>query len=401
MDFADSVEEATYRKRVRAWLDENLTALDAEQYDNELARSKAWQMRKAEAGFARITWPVEWGGRGGSAIESVIFAQEEARRPVRDDYFTIGLGNCLPAVLNFSGAATRDRFAGPALRGTEIWAQLFSEPAGGSDLAALRTRALREGDFWIVDGQKVWTSGAVYSDFGLLLTRTDVHVPKHKGLTMFWVDLKMVGIDIRPIRQMSGASNFNEVYFTNVRVADSQRVGEVGAGWSVAMFTLMYERLAVGGGMGVTPFDLLKLARDIEGPAGSVLRDAGFRQRFADWHVASEGLKNTRMRSISALSKGQTPGPENSIGKIVAARQMYELGNAALEMADQYGIIDDPLLAPLKGAFHQSALKAPGLRIAGGTDEILKNIIAEQVLGLPREIQLDKAAAFRDLRVGS
>ncbi|WP_425228533.1 acyl-CoA dehydrogenase family protein [Sphingomonas sp.] len=400
MDFEDSTDEAAYRRDVQAWLAENVPAHHAETHVDGLAAAKAWQARKARGGYAQITWPREWGGGGGTAIQSVIFGQEEAKHDVDSRPFAIGLGMCVPTVMKFGDDAARGRFVGPAVRGEEIWSQLFSEPAGGSDVAAIRTRAVRDGDDWVVNGQKVWTSGAHYSDFGILLVRTNSDVPKHKGLTMFWLDLKSPGVEIRPIHQMSGGSNFNEVYFTDVRIPDSQRLGAVDDGWNVGLFTLMNERLAIGGGSGVGPAELLELARALPAAEGTLLGDAAFRQRYADWYVAAQGLKNTRMRTMTALSKGQTPGPESAIGKIVAANQMQELGNAAIEAEDQFGIIDDPALAPMRAAFQSLVMSAPGYRIAGGTDEILKNIIAERVLGLPGEVRTDKDKAFRDLAVG-
>ncbi len=400
MDFEDSAEEAAYRATVRDWLATNVAEHQAMHHADQLSAGRAWQARKAEAGYAQITWPREWGGPGGTPIQSVIFAEEEARHPQRYLYFAIGLGMCVPTVARYADPATRERFVGPALRGEEIWSQLFSEPAGGSDVAAIRTRAVRDGDDWVIDGQKVWTSGAHYSDYGIVLVRTDPAKPKHKGLTMFWVDLKSPGIEIRPIHQMSGGSDFNEVWFTGVRVPDAQRLGAVDDGWRVALFTLMNERLAIGGSSGAGPADMLKLAREIDGVDGPLIRDAAFRQRLADWWVQAEGLRNTRMRTITALSKGQTPGPESAIGKIISANQLQDIGNAAMEALDQYGIISDPALAPLAGAFQQAVMWAPGLRIAGGTDEILKNIIAERVLGLPGDVRADKDAAFRDLPTG-
>ncbi len=398
MDFNDTAEEADYRARARGWLETNVAEHKAQGHADDMAAARAWQARKAAAGYAQITWPREWGGGGGTPIQSVIFGQEEARHPVQYGYFTIGLGMCVPTVMAFADQATKDRFVGPALRGEEIWSQLFSEPAGGSDVAAIRTRAVRDGDDWVVNGQKVWTSGAHYSDYGILLVRTNPDVPKHKGLTMFWLDLRSPGVEIRPIHQMSGGSNFNEVYFTDVRIPDAQRLGAVDDGWKVALVTLMNERLAVGGGGGAGPKEILKLAREIDAAEGTLLQEPAFRQKLADWWVQSEGLRNTRMRTITALSRGQTPGPESSIGKIIAANQLQDIGNSAVEAEDQFGIIADPALAPLKGLFQSAVMNAPGLRIAGGTDEILKNIIAERVLGLPGEIRTDKDAAFKDLK---
>ena len=400
MDFNDTPEEAAYRATAREWLETNVAEHKAAAHDDDMAAARSWQARKAAAGYAQITWPKEWGGGGGTPIQSVIFGQEEARHPVQYGYFTIGLGMCVPTVMAFADDATKQRFVGPALRGEEVWSQLFSEPAGGSDVAAIRTRAVRDGDDWVVNGQKVWTSGAHYSDYGIVLVRTNPDVPKHKGLTMFWLDLKSPGVEIRPIHQMSGGSNFNEVYFTDVRIPDAQRLGAVDDGWKVALVTLMNERLAVGGGGGAGPKEILKLARELDAAEGTLLQDSGFRQKLADWYVQAEGLRNTRMRTITALSRGQTPGPESSIGKIIAANQLQDIGNSAVEAEDQYGIIADPALLPMKGLFQSALMTSPGLRIAGGTDEILKNIIAERVLGLPGEIRTDKDAAFKDLPAG-
>lgn len=408
MDFNDSPEEAAYRAEVKAWLDANApkkaTAMDDGEGGGSMAASKAWQAKKAAAGYAQITWPKEWGGPGGTPIQQVIFNEEEGRHPAPPNPFQIGLGMCVPTVMAFADAETKTRFVGPALRGEEIWCQLFSEPSGGSDVAAARTRAVRADDGsgdWIIFGQKVWTTGAQFSDFGIVVTRTDPDAPKHKGLTMFWVDMKDPGIEVRPIHQMSGGSGFNEVFFTNVRVPDSQRLGAVNDGWRVSLVTLMNERLAVGGPSGAGWELFMEAARKVSGLDGApAIKDRAIREKVADWYVATEGLKHTRNRTLTALSRGQTPGPESSIGKVVTAMQMQDLANTAVEMLDQYGIIADPELAPLSAAFQMSLLAAPGLRIAGGTDEILKNIIAERVLGLPQDVRVDKEVAFKDLPTG-
>jgi alkylation response protein AidB-like acyl-CoA dehydrogenase len=402
MDFNDSPEEAAYRDKAKAWLTENAADHAARSAGGRrpntpehMAAAKAWQTRKAQAGYACITWPKEWGGGGGTPINQVIFNQEEAKAGVNYGYFTIGLGMCVPTVMAFADDAAKQRFVSPAVNGEEIWCQLFSEPAGGSDVAAVRTRAVRDGDDWVINGQKVWTTGAQYSDYGIVLVRTDPDVPKHKGLTMFWIDMHDPAVEVRPIHQMSGGSEFNEVYFTDLRVKDSQRLGAPGQGWQVALVTLMNERLAVGGSAGPNYREIMDLARQL-----GALKDQALREKVADWYVASEGLKLTRFRTMTALSRGQTPGPESSIGKIIAANQMQDLANTALEMEDQYGILSDAEVAPMQAAFQQSLMWAPGLRIAGGTDEILKNIIAERVLGMPGEIRTDKDIAFKDTPTG-
>ncbi len=405
MDFNDTSEEAAYRVQVRAWLGDNAPKGPAASVDDEdaagMVAARAWQRRKAEAGYACITWPKEWGGGGGASWQSVIFGQEEAKVATPGNPFAIGLGMCVPTVMKAGNDADKARFVRPAVLGEEIWCQLFSEPSGGSDAAAARTRAVRTGDDWVVNGQKVWTSGAHYSDFGLLLARTDPDVPKHKGLTMFWINMKDPAVEVRPIHQMSGASNFNEVYFTDLRLKDSQRVGEVGEGWRVALVTLMNERLSVGGGgSGSGHGRVLKLASDISTLTGLGVKDSALREKIADWFVQAEGLKYTTFRTMTALSRGQTPGPESSIGKVVSATLMQDMANAAMDLEDQFGIISDPAMAPLAAAFQNALMSAPGLRIAGGTDEILRNIIAERVLGLPQDVRLDKDVAFKDIPTG-
>ncbi|KQZ17620.1 acyl-CoA dehydrogenase family protein [Caulobacter sp. Root1472] len=410
MDFNDSPEEAAYREKARAWLVENAAAHRTEHGEpkpttpEHMAAAKAWQARKAAAGYACITWPAAIGGGGGTPIQSVIFSQEEAKAGVSYGYFTIGLGMCVPTVMAFGDDATKQRFVSPAVKGEEIWCQLFSEPAGGSDVAALRTRAVRDGDGpdadWVINGQKVWTTGAHYCDYGIVLVRTDPDVPKHKGLTMFWIDMRDPAVECRPIHQMSGGRDFNEVYFTDLRVKDSQRVGAVGDGWKVALVTLMNERLAVGGSAGPDYRQVMELARGLPGVNGPALKDQAFRENLADWYVNSQGLKFTRFRTMTALSRGQTPGPESSIGKIISANQLQDLANTAVEALGEYGILADPSLAPMEAAFQQSLMWAPGLRIAGGTDEILKNIIAERVLGLPGDVRVDKDVAFKDMPTG-
>ena len=400
MNFEDSPQEAAYRAEVRAWLDANMRELK-EQYPDlaaaDLTVARAWQARKARACYARITWPVEWGGRGGTAIQQAIFSQEESRCGAPQGYFGIGLGMCMPTLMKFASADAQRRFIGPALKGEEIWCQLFSEPGAGSDIAGLRTRATRRGEGWLVSGQKVWTTGAHYSDYGLLLARSDFDAPKHQGLTMFWVDMRAPGIDIRAIRQMTGRSEFNEVYLSDVMIADDQRIGPIGEGWKVALVTLMNERVEGGKERGPSLEDILGLACSIPRAAGTLVDDPMFRQRLAVWYVLAEGLRFTQLRSLTALSRGETPGPEMSIGKLVAAGRLQDLTERLIEYQDQFGLISDSHYAPGGGQAQRDLLYAPSLRIAGGTDEILKNIIAERVLGLPGDVRVDKAVPFRQL----
>jgi alkylation response protein AidB-like acyl-CoA dehydrogenase len=408
MDFNDSPDEAAYRARAREFLDSCVKPKGkdkalAQELDGPsfLSAAKAYQAKKAAAGFAGITWPKSDGGQGLAPIYAVIFGQEEAKYDAPAGPFTIGLGMCIPTLTTFATQEHKDRYVAPALRGEEIWCQLFSEPSAGSDVAGLKTRAARDGDDWVVNGQKVWTSGAHYSDFGMLLVRTNPEAPKHKGLTMFVLDMKSPGVEVRPIHQMSGGSNFNEVYFTDVRVPHAQMIGREGQGWTVALVMLMNERLAVGGSAGPDYGEIMALARELHGPDGApLLSNGAFRAKLADWFVKAEGYKLSKFRTMTALSKGETPGPESSIGKLLTASQLQDITHSAIDAEDHYGIISDPALAPFEAVFQQSNMWSAGLRIAGGTDEILRNIIAERVLGLPGDVRVDKDTPFRDLPTG-
>ena len=406
MDFNDTPEEAKFRAEVRAWLEANAKPKDLSKARagrsnkaeaDRLASARVWQAKKAEAGYAAITWPTEFGGLGGSPIQSVIYSQEESNFEVPGGFFDIGLGMCIPTMMAWATKEQNERFVKPALYGEEIWCQLFSEPSAGSDVAGLRTKAERDGDDWVINGQKVWTSGAHYCDYGIIVTRSDPTAPKHKGLTFFFLDMKSPGIEVRPIKQISGESNFNEVFFTDVRVPDSQRLGDVGEGWKVALTTLMNERLAIGQGSGVDYTELLKLARQTELETGPAIKDANVREHLADWYVETQGLKYTKFRTLTALSKGETPGPESSIGKIVSGPKMQDLASFAMDLQGQGGILQGDADAEMNAAFQNQWMWGAGYRIAGGTDEILRNIVSEQVLGLPQDIRVDKKVPFNEL----
>lgn len=408
MDFEDTKEEAEFRREVRSFLQKNAKPrtgkgmLYRAQYADKavIDEAKAWQAKKFDAGFAGITWPKEWGGRGGTAIQQVIYDQEEAQVSIPRGIFEIGLGMCMPTVCKWGTQAQRDRYAAKALRGEEIWCQLFSEPAGGSDLAALRTSAVRDGDDWIINGQKIWTSGAHYCDYGVIVTRSDFEAPKHKGLTYFFLDMKSPGVEVRGIRQISGASHFNEVFFNNVRVPDSQRLGNVGDGWKVSLTTLMNERYTIGGRAGVDVDEFVELARSVELEDGPALKNQAVRDKIADWYVQSRGLKYSHFRTMTALSRGDTPGPESSIGKLVIGQKLQGMSAFALDILEQGGAITDPKYAPMAALFQQTLMTSPSSRIAGGSDEILRNIIAERVLGLPADVRVDKDVPFNKVPTG-
>ena len=408
MDFADTPGEAEFRAEAAAFLErhaEPLTGANAvirgRVPDEELLRrAREWQALKAEAGFAAITWAPEHGGRGGTPMEQVIYAQEEARFAVPRGVYEIGLGMCVPTVITHGTPDQHARHVAPAVRGEEIWCQLFSEPAAGSDVAGLRTRAVKDGEDWVINGQKIWTSGAHYADWGLLLARTDPHAAKHAGLTMFVIPMRAPGVEVRRIKQVAGTSNFNEVFFTDLRVPDSARVGAVGAGWKVGLTTLMNERLTVGGSVGTDFDEVFAFVRDLDTEDGPAIRNPAVRERLAEWYVRSRGLKYTRFRTITRLSRGQTPGPESSIGKLVTAGKMQEIASFALDLQGAAGVVTDRAVAPMGALFQETLLAAPGHRIAGGTDEIMRNIIAERVLGLPGDVRVDRDRPFSEIPAG-
>ena len=407
MDFDDSPEEAEYRAQAKAWLSENAKEYltpppeGLSEADN-IKRSKEWQAKKAAGGYAAITWPKEFGGAGGTPMQKVIYEQEESGYFLPANIFTIGLGMCIPTMMAYAKPEQLEYFVPRALAGEDVWCQLFSEPAGGSDLAALRTRAIPDGDDWVINGQKIWTSGAQISDYGIVVTRTDPDAVKHKGLTMFFLDMKSPGVEVKPIKQASGAKGFNEVYFTDVRIPDTQRLGDVNDGWNVSLTTLMNERLSISENQsrGVSVSLIMELAQRIEDDNGPMIRNKAVRAKIAEWHYKYMGLRNGRYRTMTALSQGARPGPESSINKAVNAPMLQDIAAFGLDLMDEAGVMMDPDFADFRRSFAEGYMGSPGLRIAGGTDEVMRNIIAERVLGLPPDIRVDKGIPFKDVPTG-
>lgn len=403
MDFSDTPNEAAFRAEARAFLEANAQrrppgrhAVRPRDMDRPeaLAEARRWQAKKAAAGFVGITWERRHGGRGGTQIEHLIYHQEESAFEVPHGFFERSIDIYLPTLFTYATQEQLARHVPPAMRGDEVWCQLFSEPSAGSDLAALRTRAERDGDDWIVNGQKMWTSRAHFSDYGLLICRTDPSRSKHAGLTFFYVDLRSPGIELRRIRQIGGASDFNEVFLTDVRIPDAQRLGEVDGGWKVAMTTLQNERLATGEVLGPDSEELLELTRSVTLDGRPAIEDPAVRERLADWLAKTQALKYTRFRTMTALSRGKPPGPEATIGKLVAAGKLQDIASFGMDLLGAAGAVSDPTLAPMQAWFQQALLYAPGRRIAGGTDEILRNIVAERILGLPGDVRVDKDRPF-------
>jgi alkylation response protein AidB-like acyl-CoA dehydrogenase len=405
MDFNDTPEEAAFRAKARAWLAEHApdfrpppTLGDAEGFA-QMPLSRAWQARKAEARYARITWPLEYGGRGGTPIEDFIFEEEERRHALPPYPFGISLGMCIPTLIQWGTAEAKAQFVPAALRGDTLWCQLFSEPSAGSDLANVRTRAVRDGDDWLVSGQKVWTTGAHLADYGTILARSDPTAEKYRGLSYFYFDMRSPGVEVRPIRQASGHSGFNEVFLSDVRIPDAQRLGEEGEGWKVAISTLLNERMVVNetdfGTINID--DLVALACDTGFPSGRPIDQPENAARIADAYVRAAGARYIRYRMLTALSRGEMPGPEAAIGKLVVASNLQSMARLAMDFYGAGGIIADPTQDPLLARIQDAWFYAAGGRIAGGTDEILRNTLAERVLGLPQDARVDRNIPFNQL----
>lgn len=410
MNFDDTPQEAAFRAEARAWIDANApkhlhAQLAAAGYGQSplasgdaIAESKAWQKKKRDAGWACLHWPKDYGGRGASPIERVIWQQEEGVYGKLAGMFIIGQGMIAPTLMAFTSEEHKRRYLPPLASGEEVWCQLFSEPVAGSDLAGLRTKAEKVGDEWVVNGQKIWTSGAHYSDYGMILTRTDPNVAKHDGLTMFFFDMKSPGVEVRPIKQVNGQSGFNEVFFTDLRIPDHQRLGAVGQGWKVSLTTLMNERMSIGAGMPTGFPELLDFCCEFDlGGGRKAVDDPAVRSRLAQFAVRTSGLKYTAWRSISALSRGQIPGPENSIGKLVAGTTLQEIAALAMDLQGPSGVLSEGSQSTAGARFQAMLLRSPATRIEGGTDEILRNIIAERVLGLPADMRADRGMPFNQI----
>ena len=404
MDFEDTPEEAAFRHEVTAWLAEQAAEYDLSRHgditmEQQLALGRAFQARKAERGYAKVTWPKKLGGMGGTPMQAVIYDQEEEQYDLPTVFFAISLGMPIPVMRRFATAEQQQRYLAPALRGEEIWCQLFSEPSAGSDLGGIRLRATRDGEDWVLNGQKIWTSWAHISDFGVIITRTDPSVPKHRGMTYFFVDMKSPGVEVRPIKQAAGGGEFCEVFFTDVRIPDTARLGEVNGGWQVAIATLMEERFAVteAAGGGASLEDTVRFLRSEFDDGESAMNDPRVRDKIADWYVAESGINNFYARLLTGLSQGQLPGPEAALSKLVIASKLQQQSSSLMDICGPAGAVY-PDHSVSRATDHRMAwLEAAGYRIAGGTDEILRNTIAERVLGLPGDIRVDKDVPFEKL----
>ncbi|XVQ08935.1 acyl-CoA dehydrogenase family protein [Spirillospora sp. CA-255316] len=382
-----------YGRRARAWLEANARDLPR---DPDLKTAKAFMATMYDAGYSGITWPAEYGGQGLSAAEERAF-QEAARDislPVGP--FGIGFGMCGPTLLSIGTEEQKRRYIRPLLRGEEIWCQMFSEPGAGSDVASLQTRAVLDGDTWVVNGQKVWTSVARHADYGLLIARTDPDVPKHQGITMFVIDMHDPGVTVRPLRDMTGDAHFNEIFFDDVRVAPDQVVGEVNGGWSAAVTTLLHERVSIG--MGATrterPASYANMAEAAR--KRGLLADPAVRDQLVDLYLAERAFDLFNARLSQEVKAGIQPGARGSVAKLLLAELTVSGADVASEILGA-----DAVAYEGRSKIAAALSFAPGMALGGGTNEIMRNIIGDRVLGLPREPQVDRGVPFRDLKVGT
>src|SRR5262245_41357454 len=393
MDFSFSLEEERFRHELREWLQNNLppgwgtAAFKMPKGEERLQFLRDWQRKMYEGGYLGLSWPKEYGGRGASMIELAIFNEEMARVEAPGPLNVLGLSMAGPTIIVHGTEEQKKRYLTKILNCDEIWCQGFSEPGSGSDVASIRTRAELQGDEFIVNGQKVWTSLAQIADWCMLLVRTDPNAPKHRGISYILVDMHSPGVTVRPLRQITGESEFNEVFFEDVRVPKVNLIGERNRGWQVAITTLMFERSGLGGGRDLTGQvrELMNLARSLNLDRHTAWEDSNVRQKVAQFACEAAALKYTRYRQITRRLQGLPPGPEGSVLKLAMSELSMKMNYFALEMLGPYGQLAFKAPTAIDGGkWSYRALAARALTIAGGTSEIQRNIIGERVLGLPK-----------------
>jgi alkylation response protein AidB-like acyl-CoA dehydrogenase len=393
-----------YRAKANAWLASVEHAFGREarrglSVEEDLAVGRRYMRARFDAGYAGINWPVDYGGQGLTHLEKVTFESEEMKAGMPSVYFGISLGMPIPILMRYgtNQAFVKERVL-KALKGEEIWCQLFSEPSGGSDLAGLRLKAEQDGNGWKLNGQKLWTSWAQYCDYGVIVARTDPNVPKHKGLTYFWVDMKAPGVTVRPVKLAGGDSHVNEVFFDDVKMDDEHRMSPVGGGFAVAMTTLMIERYIATDSAGFGPhLDLfVSLAKEVEINGKPAIEDGRIRSAIARNYAMRNGLDAITTRAMLMMEAGMEPGPEGSLNKLVAVRSRQKLSELAIDLQGPEGMHFDEHLS-VKENWQTSWLNAPTGRIAGGADEMLLNTIAERILGLPQDHRPDKGVPFNQI----
>ena len=396
MDFRDTPEEAAFRRGVRAWMEDRLPPF-VERFiaepgtEQRLRVAADWQRELFDGGYGALGWPEEYGGREATPVQRNIVVEEQANLGAPWQLnLTVTLGWCAPALLGHGTEAQKNQHLGKMLRADEIWCQMFSEPGAGSDLAALQTRAVADGDDFVINGQKIWSSAAHLAQWGILLTRTS-DGPRYRNLTFFIVDMSTPGIDVRPIRQITGEGDFCEVFFTDARVPAANVVGEVDSGWAVAIYTLLNERMALSAGAGASVLAIQglervrNLARRVDRDGAPTIDHPAIRQHLADVWIQAQANRYTAYRVLSRQFRGEAPGPEASILKLSGDLWIQELQSLAREMLG-WGLLLERGAdhAEDRGIWAYAALASRAMTIGGGTTQVQKNIVAERVLGLPR-----------------
>ncbi len=391
MDFRDSPSEAAFRAEATAFLEAHaprqFRSYTTEGADMEevFREHVAWQKTLAAHGWGALTWPKAYGGRGLGPIEQIIWNEELTKRGAAHSMLAVGIGMAGPTLIAHGTDAQKERFLAKLLHADEVWCQLFSEPGAGSDLASLATRAVRDGDAWLVNGQKTWCSGAQHADFGILIARTDAKLPKHAGITYFLLDMKTPGIEVRPLVEMTGEARFNEVFLSDVRVPDSARLGAIGQGWAITQTTLLHERMAMAGLSSLLDFEALRACVKEHGDGDPLLRD-----ELARVYAELKCLQLLNARVVTKLGRGQMPSAETSVMKLALARVMTRAADVALKALGPGALLRH-------GFWQNEFLFAPAWHIAGGTDQVQKNVCAERVLGMPRDPHDTKDVPFDQL----
>ena len=376
MDLTLSPSEESFRDELRTWLDANHPGREPEGDDAGFGFRRSWQRKLHDAGWAGVSWPTEYGGRGATLVEQAIYNEEFVRAQAPSAANVLGLAMGGPTVIAHGTEEQKRRYLEPILSAEEIWCQGFSEPGSGSDLASVTTKAVRDGDDWVVTGQKVWTTLAHHAKWCMLVARTDPDAPKHQGLTYFLMDMEQDAVEVRPLRQITGEAEFNELFMEEARIPDANIVGGEGNGWAVAITTLMHERATLAFGLQVSVKLALRQLID-EAKASGAAADPQVRDRLAQLYIEAEVLRLNAYRGLTAIMRNGVPGPEGSLGKWQWAEVNQALTELAMDVRGPRAVLEDD-------AWTYRFLRARANSIEGGTTEILKNIVAERVLGLPR-----------------
>ena len=403
---SDTVTEnelAEFEQRCRSFLDEHATGFPSDgepdpRSAKRIAITKKFQQALAEAGLAGIVYPTEYGGAGLTKTHDRVWREVYAQYPNMSFDLTISHGMCLPMLAEYGSHEQKTKFLADNISGRTVWCQMFSEPGAGSDVASLQTRAERDGDTWIINGQKVWTTLAHVSDYGVVIARTDPNVAKHAGISMFIVPMDIPGVEVRPIHQIDGGTHFNEVFFTDVEIPADYLLGDLNNGWNLATAMLMYERVAIGTGAtgGVRHDRADQLIA--EATKRGLISDLVLRQKLMRIYAMETCQSLVSMRTRAEMKAGKTPGPGGSISKLTTTTIMDQVRDVSMEIVGAGGVAWED---ESDGRWQRGALTSLQGGIAGGTNEIQRNIIGDRVLGLPRDISVDRGVPFKDLKVGT